>query len=291
MITPADLFNLVLLSTGALYLGMLAYFNGLVGAKLDRSRIAWNSEPIFWFLAVVLMLAVFVRAVLPLEGVRGPGVWHLGGAGLLLVAYIFLIIKLARHTLPANGFWIIVTLTAVGVLYAVVTTGLAALSPTFSPGVYADQVRSLQVLMTLVLTLILLFKLGEALWQAYQGWSADPHSTERHTATGLAAASAIGDPAAGQASLQQGANAVFDFGARRIVDHGFKADLRILCDNAEQSLGVEVSNDGTSWFACFQDDNISTDWDVPYLDSPWRYVRVTNNGNTPVNVSGVYDLD
>jgi hypothetical protein len=84
---------------------------------------------------------------------------------------------------------------------------------------------------------------------------------------------------------------IVDFGTRRIEDHGFRSDLRVVSSNSDQSLAVEVSNDGKDWELCEREDKILTDWDVPYFNSPWRYVRVTNKSDQDIQISEVYDLD
>ena len=84
---------------------------------------------------------------------------------------------------------------------------------------------------------------------------------------------------------------IVDFGTRRIEDHGFRSDLRVVSSNSDQSLAVRVSNDARSWELCEPEDKILTDWDVLYFNSPWRYVRVTNKSDQYIQISEVYDLD
>ncbi|MDD9890566.1 MAG: hypothetical protein OXU66_09135 [Gammaproteobacteria bacterium] len=50
-------------------------------------------------------------------------------------------------------------------------------------------------------------------------------------------------------------------------------------------------NDQQNWEACFLDEAITTDWDVPYLHSPWRFVRVMNSGSESTQIAEVFDLD
>ena len=141
-----------------------------------------------------------------------------------------------------------------------------------------------------------------------QIWSADSKSPHRFTAHGVAVTAvgnvihsegAIADhhglPTAGAtpepAILHPQACIIVDFGGRRIEDHGFRSDIRILRNDESQPLLVEVSNDKHNWSACFKDDNIPTDWDVPYFNNPWRYVRICNEGSEPTHIVEVYDLD
>ena len=114
-----------------------------------------------------------------------------------------------------------------------------------------------------------------------------PGSVERHTgeATLVLAADAA------EASLEPGAEMVLDFGMRLIEDHGYKADLRVSRDSTETPITVEVSNDKSRWAECEIDAQISTDYDVPYIGSPWRYVRVSNSSDQPTRIGKVYDLD
>ena len=102
MVSPADLFSLTLLATGGLYACMLAYFNGLLGSKRSGTRIMWNSEPIIWIITLLLTFSVVFKVVEP-SGGEGPGIWYLIGTGHLLVVYIYLVVELARHTLPKFG--------------------------------------------------------------------------------------------------------------------------------------------------------------------------------------------
>jgi hypothetical protein len=93
------------------------------------------------------------------------------------------------------------------------------------------------------------------------------------------------------ATLNPESGIIVDFGIRRIEDHGFKSDPRVVSSNSDQSIAVEVSNDALSWELCEPEDTILTDWVVPYFNSPWRYVRVTNKSDQDILISEVYDLD
>lgn len=115
----------------------------------------------------------------------------------------------------------------------------------------------------------------------------EPGSEDRQTAE----ASVVQGAGAAEINLESGADMVLDFGKRLIEDHGYKADLRVSRDNTDAPVTVEVSNDSNRWALCEVDEQIPTDYDVPYIGSPWRYVRVSNPGNQPVSIGKVYDLD
>ncbi len=309
MISSADLFTLALLSTAGLYVSMLAYFNGLVGSKRSNTEIMWNSEPITWFIALLLMLSVFFRIVGPLAGAEAPGIWFLIGVGNLLIVYIYLILELARHDLPASGYWFIVAGTLIAILYMITNIVMALLSELLNLALYAEVLGTLLASMTLILILILLFKFIRSLWSSLMRiWSADPNAPERLTAGGIGVTTmgGVSNPngalsdinlhpgaksAAERCSVDPEGSIIVDFGIRRVEDHGFRSDLRIIRDNTDQAITVEVSNDRQNWFGCFQDDNILSDWDVPYYSSPWRYVRICNQGDQATLIADVYDLD
>ncbi len=309
MISPIDLFTLAFLSTAGLYGIMLAYFNGLLGSKRSNTRIMWNSEPIAWFLALVLVLVVGFQILGPRVGLVGEGHGYLAGVGILLVIFVYLIYMLSRHTLPTSVFWGVVTLVAISSLYTVINVVLVFTSSTFRLSMYVDTLATMLELMSLILILVLLFNLLQSVWISYFRLRYVPaDSLQRHVASGVtvgtsgeatgsdATPSSDGDDFSIQSTIQDltlapGSSIVFDFGLRRIEDHGFKADLRIQSEGPNQKLAVEVSNDSATWSACFQDEGIASDWDVPYLESPWQYVRVTNNGDNATMIEGVYDLD
>lgn len=284
MVEPAQLFNMALLITGVLYVSMVCYFNGLLGLNRLGSKIAWNSELVAWILLGVLAIAVMFRLTDSTALSIGAGTWFLIGSGNLLVVYVYLIIKFARHTLPNNGFWGIVGLVVIAVLYSFGGALTAVGTSTITPTVYGELLQALLLLLTLILFLALLFNLLQSLWVTFiQGRSIEPQSTDRHTA--------IVNMEGQSMLLNPGDSSIADFGERIIEDHGYKADVRILASKSGQSTLVEVSNDLHQWEACFLDDNIDTDWDVPYLNSPWRYVRVTNSSDEVVELNSIVDLD
>lgn len=304
MLNPADLFSLTLLATGGLYACMLAYFNGLVGAKRSNTQIMWNSEPIIWIITVLLTFSVVFKIVEP-GGGEGPGVWYLIGTGNLLVIYIYLVVELARHSLPKVGYWAVAALTAAAVLYTTITVVMGFSSQAMDLEFYKDVLATLLAAITHLLLVVLLFNLLRSLRSSLMKiWTADPNSRERLTAGGVAI-TAVGDVAnpdgalsniaveseTEAASLNPASSIIVDFGVRRIEDHGFRSDLRIESSDTQQAVVVEVSNDGRSWEPCEREENILSDWDVPYFNSPWRYVRITNNGDQTVQVTEVYDLD
>ena len=309
MISSADLFTLALLSTGGLYVGMLAYFNGLVGTKRPNTQIMWNSEPINWVIMLLILVSVIFRITGPLAVTAGPGIWFLIGVGILLVIYIYLILKLARHDLPAWAFWSIAVLIIIAIIYMFVNLVLVITSVGLNLALYAEELEMFLLLMTLILTLLVLYKLIRSLWSSFmQNRSTEPHAPGRLTAGGITVTPVgrVSNPsgALSDINLEPGAKSeaegatvhpdsciIVDFGIRRIEDHGFRADLRIIRDGADQPITVEVSNDYKSRFVCFQDDNILTDWNVPFYNSPWRYVRICNQGNQPTQIEEVYDLD
>jgi hypothetical protein len=309
MTSSADLFTLALLSTGGLYVSMLAYFNGLVGTKRPNTQIMWNSESINWTIMLLIMVSVIFRIVGPLAATAGPGIWFLIGVGILLVVYIYLILKLARHDLPAWAFWCIAALTVIAIIYVFANLVLIITSVGLNLALYAEELEMLLVLMSLILILLLLFKLIRCLWNSFvQNWLTKPDTPERLIAGGITVTpmGRVTNPngALSEINLEPGAKSeaegatvhpdsciIVDFGIRRIEDHGFRGDLRIIHARADQPITIEVSNDYQSWFMCFQDDNILTDWDVPFYDSPWRYVRICNQGEQPIQITEVYDLD
>lgn len=306
MLSSADLFSLTLLATGGLYACMLAYFNGLVGTKRSNTRIVWNSEPILWIITLLLTFLIVFKIVEPGVG-EGPGIWYLIGTGNLTVIYIYLIIELARHDLPKIGYWAMAALTATALIYTTVTVVMGFSSQTMDLGYYRDVLATLLAAMTHLLLLVLVFNLLRSLRSSLMKiWMADPNSPERLTAGGIAVSclGEVGNPegalsdinlASGaesaSATLNPKSSIIVDFGIRRIEDHGFRSDLRIVTSNSDQSIEVEVSNDGIDWELCEREDKILSDWDVPYFNSPWRYVRIRNSSEEAVGISEVYDLD
>ncbi|PCI79707.1 MAG: hypothetical protein COB20_04405 [SAR86 cluster bacterium] len=306
MISSADLFSLTLLATGGLYACMLAYFNGLVGAKRPNSQIMWNSEPVIWIITLLLTFSVVFKIVEP-GGVEGPGVWYLIGTGNLLVIYIYLVIELARHDLPKIGYWGMAALTAAAVIYTTATIVMGFSTQTMDLGFYKDVLATLMATMTYLLLLVLVFNLLRSFRSSLMKiWMADPDSRDRLTAGGIAVSTTgeVSNPQGAlsdinlelgekteSATLNPGGGIIVDFGIRRIEDHGFRSDLRIASSNTEQPIVVEVSNDKLNWEVCEREDKILTDWDVPYFNSPWRYVRVRNTSEDAIDISEVYDLD
>ena len=306
MISSATLFSLTLLATGGLYVCMLAYFNGLVGTKRRHTRIVWNSEPIIWIITLLLTFSIAFRIAEPVPA-EGPGIWYLIGTGNLMVIYTYLIIELARHDLPKAGYWITAALSAAAVIFTVATIAGAFMSQSMDLLLYKDVLAMLLVALTHILMLVLIFNLLRSFRSSILTiWMADASSRERLRAGGITvtatgdvttpegAASdlnAVAQPESAAATLQPGSNIVVDFGIRRIEDHGFRSDLRVVGGDADQSIAVEVSNDKQNWVACEREDAILTDWDVPYFDSPWRYVRVSNQSDQPIQIADVYDLD
>lgn len=304
MLNPTDLFSLTLLATGGLYACMLAYFNGLVGAKRSNTRIMWNSEPIIWIITLLLTFSVVFKIVEP-SGGEGPGVWYLIGTGNLLVIYIYLVVELARHSLPKVGYWAVAALIASAVLYTTVTVVMGFSTQAMDLVFYKDVLASLLAAMTHLLLVVLLFNLLRSLRSSLMKiWTADPNSRERLTAVSVMI-TAVGDVAnphgalssiavesgAEAASLNPASSVIADFGVRRIEDHGFRSDLRIESSDTQQAIAVEVSNDGKIWEPCEREENIPSDWDVPYFNSPWRYVRISNNSDQTIQITEVYDLD
>lgn len=305
MLSTVDLFSLTLLATGGLYACMLAYFGGLIGTKRRHTRIVWNSEPIAWIITLLLTFSIAYRVVEP--AAEGPGMWYLIGTGNLLVIYIYLVVELARHDLPAAGYWSVAALTAVALVYVTAGIVMALLSQTLDLDLYKDLLALLLAAMTHLLMLVLLVNFARSLHRSMlKTWMANPNSPDRLKAGGVAvtaegdvrnpdgALSIIDTEPVAQAEpavLQPGGSIIVDFGLRRIEDHGFRSDLRIVSPNSDHALKVEVSNDKLTWVPCEIEDKVLTDWDVPFLASPWRYVRVINAGEQAVEITDVYDLD
>lgn len=299
MISSAELFSLALLATGGLYACMLAYFSGLVGTKRPNTLIVWNSEPILWILMLLLTFSIVFKIVEPGE-VEGPGLWYLIGTGNLLVIYVYLVIELARHDLPKLGYWAMAALAATALVYTTATLVTALSSQLMDLEFYKDVLATLLAAMTHILLLVLAFNLLRSLRSSLiKTWMANPNSPER-----LAAVGEVSNPdgALSNSSLKSGEKSVsttldpdssiiVDFGIRRIEDHGFRSDLRIVSSDANQTIVVEVGNDKQSWELCEREEKILTDWDVPYFNSPWRYVRIRNSSKKAIEISEVYDLD
>ncbi|MFT7472735.1 MAG: hypothetical protein ACI8XU_002639 [Kiritimatiellia bacterium] len=306
MISSVDLFSLMLLATGGLYASMLAYFGGLVGTKRPQARIVWNSEPILWIITLLLTFSIVFKIIEPGVG-EGPGVWYLIGTGNLMVIYIYLVIELARHGLPKIGYWGLAALTTAAVIYTAATVVMGFLSQTMDLELYKDALATLLAAMTQLLLLVLVFNLLRSLRSSFiKIWMADPISRDRLTASGIAVRSigqvsnpdgALSDicldseEKTDPATLNPESGIIVDFGKRRIEDHGFRSDLRVMSSSSDQSIAVEVSNDCKDWELCEREDKILTDWDVPYFNSPWRYVRVTNKSDQDIQISEIYDLD
>lgn len=306
MISSVDLFSLTLLATGGLYACMVAYFGGLVGTKRPQARIVWNSEPILWIITLLLTFSIVFKIVQPGVG-EGPGIWYLIGTGNLMVIYIYLVIELARHDLPKIGYWGLAALTTAAVIYTTATVVMGFSSQTMDLELYKDALATLLAAMTHLLLLVLVFNLLRSLRSSFiKIWMADPNSRDRLTAGGIAvssigevsnpdgALSSIGldsEEKTDPAILNPESGIIVDFGIRRIEDHGFRSDLRVVSSNSDESIAVEVSNDCKGWELCEREDKILTDWDVPYFNSPWRFVRVTNKSDQDIQISKVYDLD
>ncbi len=308
MTNPEELFTFTLLSTAGLYVVMLAYFNGLVDTKRPNSKILWNSEPIFWFITSLFMVFLIFRQVDPAAVAEGPGLWYTIGAGNLIVIYTYLIFKLARQELPAKICWVIASLIAIAILYALFDVIQALMSVRLDLATYAAELGVLLALLTHILLLILTFLLARSLWSSVVLiWSAEARAQGRLTAGGVAVSTVgnVTNPAGALSDIHDAAGTkpesewaivyprsclTIDFGGRRLEDHGFRSDLRIVRANTEQAITVEVSNDLKSWQECIRDENIPGDWDVPYYSSPWRYVRICNRGDQPTQIGEVYDL-
>jgi hypothetical protein len=288
MESPADLFTLAILATGGLYFCMLAYFNGLLGTKQSNMPIQWNSEPLLWYMAFLLMLFVAFRIIEPDPSAQGTGVWYQTGTGNLLIIYIYLSAKLARHAVPRLVAWAILTLIALAVLYVFGGILLAVAGGSDTAIDYPQRLGTLLLLMTVLLSLILAWCFLVSFWTAFlKHRRTDPASIERHTSQG----SIVPGSGSPDYRLAPGASVALDFGKRQIEDHGYKADLRVDRQDTDAAVKVEVSNDSQSWLACELDEKITTDYDVPYMGSPWRFVRVTNTSDQEVQIDGVYDLD
>jgi membrane protein implicated in regulation of membrane protease activity len=288
MTTPADLFNFTLLATSGLYVSMLLYFNGFLGTKKINIPIQWNSEPILWFLTLMFMASLTFRFAGNDPSAEGPGVWYLTGTGPLLVIYICLILKVARHAVLQQIFWVMAALSTLAILYVLGNIFLAVFADASTPIRYPERIGNLLLWMTVLLCAVLLWCLLISLWTSFlRGRSMEPGSVERQTAE----ANVVQAAGAAEINLDPGADMVLDFGKRLIEDHGYKADLRVSRSNTDAPVTVEVSNDSSRWAPCEIDEHIPTDYDVPYIGSPWRYVRVCNSGNQPVSIGKVYDLD
>ncbi|NKB33240.1 MAG: hypothetical protein GKR91_09085 [Pseudomonadales bacterium] len=288
MTTPGDLFTLTLLATGGLYISMLAYFNGFLGTKRKNIPIQWNSEPILWYLTMMFMVSLVFRFAGFNSSAAGPGVWYLTGTGPLLVIYIYLILKIAQHAVLQQIFWIMVALSTIAITYVLGNILLAVFADASTPIRYSERLALLLVLMTVILSLILLWCFLVSIWTSFlRNRMAEPGSLERQTAQG----SVVTGAGAAEITLAPGANVSFDFGMRHIEDHGYKADLRVHRTSTEQAIKVEVSNDNQSWAACYIDEQIPTDYDVPYIGSPWRFVRIVNSSDQELQIGEVYDLD
>lgn len=306
MLSSASLFSLSLLATGGLYACMLAYFGGLVGTKRHHTRIVWNSEPLLWIITLLLTFTVTFKVVQPVES-AGPGIWYLIGVGNLMIIYIYLIIELARHDLPKMAYWATGALCAAAVIYMAASIVMALMSQMMDLIYYKQVLATLFAALTHILMLVLAFNLLRSFGSSLMNiWMADPNARKRLTAGGISSSfegnvenpdAALSDitlessAESESATLLQGGSLVIDFGARRIEDHGFRSDLRIIGSDTDQHIDVDVSNDGETWEACEREEKILTDWDVPYFNSPWRYVRISNQGSEPVYISEVYDLD
>lgn len=288
MTSPADLFNFTLLATSGLYIGMLAYFNDLLGTKKHNIPIQWNSEPILWFLLTVFMVSMAVRFAGIDPTTLGAEIWNLTATGPLLVVYIYLILKIARHAVLQPIFWVIAALSALAILYALGSVALAIFAGGSTPIRYPARMGNLLLSMTVILCLIPLWSFFYSVWNAFlKNRSIEPAAAERQTAQ----ARFLPSQTDGGASLQPGNSLVADFGRRRIEDHGYKADVRVTAANLNVPITVEVSNDNQRWAACEVDPEIPGDYDVPYIGSPWRYVRISNSGDTVVQIGEIYDLD
>lgn len=288
MTSPAELFTLTLIATGGLYFSMFAYFNGLLGTKRTNMPILWNSEPWLWYMAFVLMVWVAFQLISPDAAELGPGIWYLTGTGNLLIIYIYLISKLARHALPHKLSWGVIAIISVAVVYVTGNILLSIFGGTEASLQYSDRLSTLLLIMTTILSLILFWCFLLAFWTAYlKHRRIASDSIDRQMLQG----SVMPGPNTPELSLAPGASVTLDFGKRHIEDHGYKADLRVNQENSEQALTVEVSNDNRRWLSCELDEQIPTDYDVPYIGSPWRYVRVTNSGDQEVRIGEVYDLD
>lgn len=288
MTSAAELFTFTLLATSGLYAGMLAYFNGLLGTKRENTPLQWNSEPILWFLSLMFMISLTFRFSGIDPAAPGPGVWYLTGTGPLLIAYIYLILKLARHAVLQQLFWMLVAMGTVAIVYVASNIFAAVFTDSLDPYTYAERIGTLLLSMTVIVCLILLWCFLVSLWTSMLMIRATAAGApERQTAR----ARALSASEKSDFELQPGEDVALDFGKRLVEDHGYKADLRVARADSEHAIRVEVSNDNSSWIACELDGNISTDYDVPYIGSPWRYVRIHNVSDEAVQIDAVFDLD
>ena len=86
---------------------------------------------------------------------------------------------------------------------------------------------------------------------------------------------------------------ILDFGKPVIKDHLGNPDLRVVRAPVDKNISVEVSNDRINWESCERDKSRKSgfeEYDVPYWNSPWRYVRICNKSKSNVSIFGVYDL-
>jgi len=292
----------------------LGYFRGLFGFA-TTDPIWWDSDTLGWLLGIFGALASIGLALLAIP--TAP-FWTVVLFIILMIVMVLvffgLILMLAKHDLPPWLFWTMFGLLAAIIVFAIILTLIlgGGSPPAWAASILVATIVAF-ILAIYVLALILAYKLGRAIgrslpnsairilfgwmpWGPYVpleketgGVNAYPDKGTVDNPTG-ALPDPTGTPGAGQrAIIHPGAWLVVDFGSRKIADHWNTADLRIIRANTDVSISVEVGNDGTNWESC--DHETGSDWDVPWYNSPFRYVRICNTGNSITGVSDVFDLD
>ena len=304
-----QLFWSALITTAITHFSALVYFRGLVGFKRAALTIWWDQETLNWLLGILTtigsILSIFAG------GVAAFPLYAAAAFAMLVVGLAIMVMMLAKHDLPEWLFWMIF---AIIVLSSIVGFILGFVLEPVPPG---DIVTALlfgffcmYVASLICLAITLIWKFFRALyesagavvdwileWFGYDqpqtpkegGKSAVPSSGSVDNPSGALANP--GGPGTGQPAVVHPDSCItIDFGDRKISDLWGKPDIRILMAPVNVKFSVQVSNDGNSWESCSKDSDVPTDWDVPWYNSPWRYVKICNVDNQPFSLWDVLIL-
>ncbi len=277
------------------YFLSLAYFRGLFGQAAQVGPIpGWDGAIEGWLLGILGTLGSILT-------VLTGSVWiTLLGLFLLIFVLYWLVIRLMFHDLPPWLAWLLTMLMIIAPFAAVIWfVWGAVINPLILVLAIALFLVVAVIAAIIALLITFLYKLLRAVARKAYEWFGPWifGSTPGAPGTSVTGTGGVGNPTGilggGTAPtvLAPESCITIDFGSSRIADHLNANDLRITMTPATAQVSVDVSNDNQNWESCGQDASAPADWDVPWWNSPWRYVRICNKGNTPVSISSVVDLD
>ncbi|MDD9912236.1 MAG: hypothetical protein OXR68_04860 [Alphaproteobacteria bacterium] len=307
----AELFIPAAASIGIFKIFSTLYLKGVFGlGAATRQLPGWDDEIEGWLISLIVILGTLGRVLFA----GNPIAWALGVAALLIVGSITLI-RLMFHDLPRWLAWTLTVLMlgiplVLGIVGAVLMawTGWVALLVGLAVFFYA-----LFFALLIAAAITLIYKISRALgrlagnlWHWLFGTEpAKDSDIKPHRARVWLDDPQLGIPDKDKKepetedaprikdAFKLAANScmIVDFLSPVIQDH-YGPDLRLIRAPVDQDVTVEVSNDQRNWEPCTRDKTHAgfEDYDVPYGNSPWRYVRICNKGKKAINVYGVHDL-